>query len=278
MMSFKRGARTAALVALAAIFVGAYPHASRAGQLVWKFDPGVNILTASKEGIHIDQKEPVDTTAYGRGEAAVNLAGAKNWRIDFDARFGVLRPAGSAVCLTAGGRYVCWLGADGFYKGMSVFLGDSNMVHTRPADTAWHHFEFRNNGATISAWLDGVKVGGATDTGTPDTISVGIKVKAGNGPGQQTEMWLRDVHIARDEYLTDPAPAQRSVEPTYTQGATLPTTSSSTSSVSVYISNTTVQPAPIYYYLPTYYYRPVYTPSYFYTDTYFYSESYTCLL
>src|SRR5207244_2858318 len=147
----------------------------------------------------------------------------------------------------------------------------SRMVHTQPADTLWHHFEFRNSGVTISAWLDGVKVGSATDTGTPDTISVGIKVKAGNGPGQQTEMWLRDVHIARDEFLTETAPAPRSVEPTYTQDATPPTTSSSsTSSVSVYISNTTVQPAPIYYYLPTYYYRPVYTPSYFYVDTYYY--------
>lgn len=201
----------------------------------WSASAGDNILTVGADGIHIDQKEPKDTARFAQATRHLSLPAGKPWRVSFEARFGQLRSAGTAVALFTGQTRLGWIGADGWHKGLGCFVGtgffhDPGQDAFPAPDTAWHRFEFVGAGGTLTIREDGGEVAAGPSGGTPDAINVGQfhAVLGGTPPaGQQTELWLRNVtaetvtpeQVAAMHPISTPAPSTQALG---TGGAVLP--------------------------------------------------------
>lgn len=101
------------------------------------------------------------------------------------------------------------MGADVWWKSMALGVNShGRTVYQQPVDRDWHQVEYRGNGGTVTIWLDGKNVGSDNSAATPDTLKVGSFINDKPVPGQQTEIWVRNVKVndeAQQAPLEQPA-------------------------------------------------------------------------
>ena len=179
-------------------------------QRQWSLSKGANMAEVGVDGLHLNQNSGNDTTSYATATAKLPLAAVPVWRVAFSVRFGQLRSAGAAVRLCRGTTVIAWVGADGWNKGLGVFIGDSS-VFGQPADARWHQFVYASDGETLTIWLDGAQVAAGASEGIPDTITAGSWWDGKSAAGQQTEVWVKDI---QEQAVIVPPPSSPAVVPT----------------------------------------------------------------
>jgi hypothetical protein len=203
------------LVSFLLILAVAVPSSAASLKRHWSLSQGANVAEFGADGLHLNQRAASDTTSYATAAADLNLAHAPIWRVAFNVRFGTLRSAGAAVRLCSGATIIGWIGADGWFKGIGAFIGDTSKFG-KPADARWHQVVYAADGQTLTIWVDGLQVAEGASTATPDAIQVGSWWD-GKGPaGQQTEVWIRGV---QEQSVTVPPP----LPPTLITAAPTPT-------------------------------------------------------
>ena len=165
--------------------------------LHWITTDGYQYLEASSSELHLkprfDGAAPHDVNASSK----INLPRTKSWQISFDIRFGALRDQASSFHMTRDRHDVGWVGADGFYKQMGVFIGKDH-EYAFDADLRWHHLSYVSDNSTLTVELDGKQLGSGTAQDIPDsfTLSNGQDL---NLPCHQEGVWVRNVQIRSKE-------------------------------------------------------------------------------
>lgn len=204
-----------------------------ASELHWSTVDGGRYLEITKNGLHL--KPRTDSTGPHTVTATSLLAipDTKNWQVSFEARFGGLRDQASSFHLLRDGKDIGWIGADGFYKGMGVFIGKDNDVTSSTADTAWHQVSYKSDGSTLTVNLDGKQVGTGPAQIVPNRLSLENSQDM-TVPCHQEGVWVQNVSIKSEgqglasglskplflEDFSDPAKSAQNWDQT-TNGGTL---------------------------------------------------------
>ncbi len=199
--------------------VVAVPASEASTSHQWSLSKGANLAEISATGLHLDQSDPTDTTSYATATAKLHFAAAPMWRVAFSIRFGHLRSAGAAVRLYSGPTVIAWVGADGWYKGIGAFIGNTNKFG-QPADMRWHQVVCASDGRALTIWLDSVQVATEASTITPDAITIGSWWDGKSPPGQQTEVWIRNV---QEQAVTNPMATPPVITPSIVPSYSTPT-------------------------------------------------------
>lgn len=162
--------------------------------LHWSTGDGNQYLELTGTELHLKPRTDGNGPHSVTATTQLHLPSTKNWQVSFDIRFGELEGQGSSFHLMNSKQDVGWVGADGFYKGMGVFVGKDNEVVVPPADMQWHHISYISNGSTLTAWLDDKQVGSRPACSPPDSLFL-TNGQDMNVPCHQGGVWVRDVKV-----------------------------------------------------------------------------------
>ena len=162
--------------------------------LHWSTTDANRYLETKENEIHL--KPRTDGTGPGNvtATAQINLPDTTKWQASFDIRFGILSDQASSCHLLRGDHELGWVGADGFYKKMGVFVGKDNEVVSPTADTEWHHVLYISDGTTLSVQLDNKQVGSGPAQNVPDKVSFSNSQDM-HVPCHQEGVWIRNFSV-----------------------------------------------------------------------------------
>jgi len=181
-------------LALAFVAVSASAQAQTPFPLQWSTAEASRYLETKGNETHL--KPRLDGTGPDKvtATAQINLPDTTKWQASFDVRFGILSDQASSVHLLRGDHEVGWVGADGFYKKMGVFVGKDAEVVSPTADTEWHHVSYISDGTILTAWLDNKQVGTGPAQNIPNHVSFSNSQDM-HVPCHQEGVWLRNFSV-----------------------------------------------------------------------------------
>lgn len=166
--------------------------------LSWSTNDGKQYAEINGYDLHLkprfDGTGPHTVTATSK----LSSSDTKNWQASFDIRFGVLTDQASSFHLAREGHDAGWISADGFTKGMGIFIGKDNQVWGAEADNRWHHVSFMSDEANLTVGLNGKQVGSGASQNVPQSISL-INNQDMTVACHQEGVWVRNVQLRIEE-------------------------------------------------------------------------------
>ena len=160
--------------------------------LSWSTADGKQYMEVSGSDLHLKPRfegtGPHTVTAI----STLNLPDAKKWQVSFDIRFGVLTDQASSFHLMRDGHDIGLISADGFTKGVGVFIGKDNQVWGAVANNEWHHVSFMDDGNYLTVGLDGKQVGSGGTQGVPQSFSL-LNNQDMTVACRQEGVWVRNI-------------------------------------------------------------------------------------
>ena len=169
------------------------PPAPTAPQVLhWATNGNDQFLEVSGGEVHL--KPRTEGTGPGNVTATCKFTvpDTRIWQLSFDIRYGVLRDQAGGLHLYRGRSVIGYIGADGFYKDMGVFLGNDNQIWRMTADTEWHHISFMSDGSKITVGCDGRQIGTGAAQTIPDSLDISNSQDM-NVPCHQEGLWVRNI-------------------------------------------------------------------------------------
>ena len=185
---------------------------------MWSTEDGNQFLEANDTAVHLkprlDGKGPRTVTATSK----LRPTDTKDWQVAFEIRFGNLQDQASSFHLMRGGQDIGWMGADGFYKDISVFIGKDNNAFGVTADANWHQVRYTCDSAGLKVEMDGKQVGSRSTQSIPDTLALSNSQDM-TVPCHQDGVWVRNISV---QYGAPPAVPSRPLPLDVAQPAAAP--------------------------------------------------------
>ena len=166
--------------------------------LNWSTTDGKQYMEISGSDLHLKPRSEGTGPHTVTATSTLNLLDAKKWQVSFDIRFGVLTDQASSFHLMRDGHDIGWISADGFTKGVGVFIGKDNQVWGATANNEWHHVSFMDDGNYLTVGLDGKQIGSGATQGVPQSLSL-LNNQDMTVACHQEGVWIRNVQVQTGE-------------------------------------------------------------------------------
>ena len=172
--------------------------ASRSAQtfsaLSWSTKDGKQYMDVTGSDLHLKPRSEGTGPHTVTATSKLGSSDTKSWQLSFDVRFGVLTDQASSFHLIREGHDIGWISADGFTKGVGVFLGKDNQIWGATADSEWHHVNFLNNGSDLTVGLDGKQIGSGASQNVPQEVTL-INNQDMTVACHQEGVWVRNIQV-----------------------------------------------------------------------------------